>query len=75
MSEFVSIPIEKLALVIPVFALGIGGAIAVTAIIAYHFRKAREREMDVRLKAQLVEQGRSADEIERILSAGGDLED
>jgi hypothetical protein len=41
------------------------------AEVAKQWRKAREAEINAALKADLIKQGRSADEIERILKVSG----
>jgi hypothetical protein len=52
---------------IPIVAI-IGCTIyGVVAVIAKQWRKAREAEIEAALKADLIKQGRSADEIERVL--------
>lgn len=45
--------------------------VAVAEIVAKAWRKARVAELDASLKAEMIRQGRSAEEIERILKAGG----
>ncbi len=49
----------------------VGGAIcsAVTSI-AIQWRKARQAEVEAGLKAQMVERGMSAEEIERVIHSG-----
>jgi sensor histidine kinase regulating citrate/malate metabolism len=52
-----------------IICLGIAATVAIVAIIAgvwCHWRKA---EMEASLKAELIKQGRSVDEIERVLRA------
>ena len=46
----------------------LGGAIAV---LAKQWRKAREAEIEASLKAELIKQGRSAEEIDKILRSTG----
>jgi hypothetical protein len=54
---------------IPIIAI-IGGTLyGIFHIVATQWRKVREAEMETALKADLVKQGRSADEIERVLRA------
>lgn len=43
----------------------------VVEVIARNWRKACEAEIEGALKAEMIKQGRSADEIERILQASG----
>jgi hypothetical protein len=43
---------------------------AVADTVAKSWRKARVAELDASLKAEMIKQGRSSDEIERILRAG-----
>jgi hypothetical protein len=43
----------------------------IVGVIAKQWRKAREAEIEASLKAELIKQGRSADEIERVLKATG----
>jgi hypothetical protein len=44
---------------------------SIAAAIAKQWRKAREAEAEAALKADMIAQGRSADEIERVLRATG----
>ena len=44
--------------------------IFVTAVIATQWRKVRQSEIEASLKAQMLEQGLSAEEIERVTAAG-----
>jgi hypothetical protein len=41
------------------------------SVIAKQWRKAREAEIEASLKAELIKQGRSAEEIEKVLRASG----
>jgi hypothetical protein len=61
---------EHLALMIPFIAILSGVAIACTAIITQHIRKTREAEWLASLKSQMLEQGLSPEDIERVLAAG-----
>jgi|SRR5215471_5723880 len=57
--------------IIPIFMFAVMGVVAIVATIAgvwYHWRKS---EIEASLKAEMVKQGRSAEEIERILKATG----
>lgn len=47
----------------------VGGIVALVAIIAENWRKAHVANQEVSLKRDLVAQGRSPDDIERILQA------
>ena len=47
----------------------VGGLIAITAIVAEGLRKSHQVSAEIQLKRELVAQGRSAEDIERILSA------
>ncbi len=51
--------------------LGIGLLISVVGIIAHYWYKAQQVRSENELKRTLVEQGLSADEIERIIAAKG----
>ncbi len=44
---------------------------SVVGVVAKQWRKARESEMEASLKAEMIKQGRSAEEIERVLRATG----
>lgn len=61
---------EKLALLIPFTVVILGAIVGVVAIITYNKRKERETEMQLSLKAQMLERGMSAEEIERVIEAG-----
>ena len=53
------------------FAGVVGGVlIAVTAIVASQWRRVRVAEMDATLKAQMLDKGMSAAEIEQVMKAG-----
>jgi Tfp pilus assembly protein PilN len=61
---------DDLGMLLMMGGIFVGGPlIAITAIVSEQWRKARQRQLDHELKAELIAQGRSADEIERILSA------
>lgn len=47
----------------------IGGVVALVSIVGESMRKAHQASLDNTLKRELVAQGRSAEDIERILSA------
>lgn len=56
---------------IPIIMFLVGGVLGIVGIIAgvwYHWRKT---EIEASLKAEMIKQGRSAEEIERILKASG----
>lgn len=53
----------------------IGGIIAVAAIVAPQVRRMRRASEEARLKEQMIQQGFSASEIERVIRAQGDEED
>ncbi len=54
---------------IPIAAI-LGGAIyAIVSVVAVQWRKAREADVEASLKAELIKQGRSAEEIERVIRA------
>lgn len=44
--------------------------IAVSSVIASQWRKVRQSEVEAALKAQMLEQGMSAEEIEKVMVAG-----
>ena len=50
------------------------GVVAVSAIVLAHWSRVREVEAASRLKQKMIDRGFSADEIERVLNAGGDEE-
>ncbi len=52
--------------------IAVGGAflVAIIGIIASHWYKWRKREIDANLKLEMLSRGMSADDIERVLSAG-----
>jgi hypothetical protein len=59
-----------LALMIPLLGIVVGGLIAATALLSSAWRKVRQAEFDASLKSQMLEQGKSVEEIERVLAAG-----
>lgn len=46
-----------------------GCTVAITAIVCAHWWKLRQAELDASLKAEMLRQGKSVDEIERLLRA------
>lgn len=46
------------------------GVVIVVSVLADQWRKVRQREIDANLKMEMVRQGMSADDIERVMSAG-----
>lgn len=48
------------------------GVVAVSAIAFPQWRRVREVEASSRLKQKMIDRGYSAEEIERVLKAGGD---
>ena len=63
------------ALMIPMVALVTAGVVGVVAILSHHWRKHRERELEVAFKNELLSRGMSADDIVRIVEAGRPPED
>ena len=57
----------------PTLVFVVGSVIAVIAIVLPHWRRVREVEAASRLKQKMVDRGFSADEIERVLSAGDEV--
>jgi SOS response regulatory protein OraA/RecX len=55
---------------IPLVALLGGAAVFLVWIIAHYWAKARQAELHASLKLELLRQGKSAEEIERVLQAG-----
>lgn len=56
--------------IIPIVAIGGGILWGIVSSLAVAWTKVRKAELQANLKRDLVGQGRSADEIERILAAG-----
>ncbi len=54
---------------IPIAAILGGVLYGIVSTLAVNWRKAREAEVEASLKAELIKQGRSAEEIERVLRA------
>jgi hypothetical protein len=52
--------------------IAVGGAflVAIVGIIVWHWYKWRKREIDANLKLDMLARGMSAEDIERVLSAG-----
>lgn len=50
------------------------GVVAVSAVVLPQWRRVREVEASSRLKQKMIDRGFSAEEIERVLNAGGDEE-
>ena len=61
---------ELFVLLIPIVAIVGGLAAGMVKIIAVQLRKAKQTEYEVALKSQMLEQGKSVEEIERVLNAG-----
>jgi hypothetical protein len=55
---------------IPVVAIVCGCLFGLVSALATQWRKARQKEAEVALKMEMIKQGKSADEIERVLRAG-----
>lgn len=53
-----------------VLICGIVGLVAITAIIAWQWRRIRVTEAEVALKSQMIAQGYTAEQVEKVLSAG-----
>jgi hypothetical protein len=49
--------------------LSIGALIALTAIVAHHWRRLRQLEIETALKQALLQKGMNAEEIERVVNA------
>lgn len=58
------------AMLIPLAGIIGGLLIAVAAIITSNWRRVKQAEFEASLKAQMLDQGRTIDEIERVLAAG-----
>lgn len=56
-----------------VFSVGGAFLVAIVAIIVGSWSQVRRREMDTSLKQEMLARGMSAEEIERVLSAGSAL--
>ncbi len=59
---------------IPIIAIVCGTASASIMVCMKQWRKTRIAEMEATLKLEMIKQGRSADEIERVLRARAGLE-
>jgi|SRR5262245_38195512 len=59
-------------LFIPVLAIVCGTIIAVVAIIAHEWRSVRVRDLDAALKQDMLNQGMSPEDIERVLLASSE---
>ena len=57
------------ALLIPIVMFVGGFLVAITAIVAHHWRAIRRTELEVALKQDMLRRGLSVDEIERVLRA------
>lgn len=58
-------------LVIPVVLFISIGLVAIVKVVAHHFRTMHLAEMEMALKQDMVARGFSADEIEKVIRAGG----
>jgi len=56
---------------IAIVAIVFGCTVAIVHAVAKEWRKVRVAEMEVSLKAEMVKQGRSAEEIEQVLKSTG----
>jgi hypothetical protein len=61
--------IVSLLFKMPNIIFTVGGIIAVVSIVGEYLRKSHQVSQETALKRDLIAQGRSADEIERILQA------
>ena len=61
---------DVLSLLIPIIAIVGGLVVGAIIVIAMQWRKAKQAEFEISLKAQMLEQGKSVEEIERVLNAG-----
>lgn len=70
MQEFLILLVQR-GLIVPVVAITTGGLIAVTAIIASFWHKMRRAEYEASLKHKMLDQGMSAEDIQKVLGAHG----
>jgi hypothetical protein len=61
-------------IIVPAIMFATGMVISVTAIIATHWRKARQASENSQLKALMLQRGMPVDEIERVCRAGTELD-
>jgi hypothetical protein len=61
--------IIELLFKMPNIIFTVGGVVALVSILGDYIRRAHQASLDNTLKRELVAQGRSAEDIERILSA------
>lgn len=61
--------LPRLGILVGFTAIVSGAAIAISAILSHNWRKVRQSEIDAALKAQMLEQGLSAQEVEQVISA------
>jgi hypothetical protein len=60
---------QLLGLVAMLLSFLVGGAVALTAIVTAHWRKARQAEREAALKHEMLQRGMSAEEIVLVISA------
>jgi hypothetical protein len=60
---------RNLEMLIPILAIVGGCLIAIIAIVSHHWAKVRQTEMEAALKQEMLRQGLSASDIERVISA------
>jgi hypothetical protein len=67
--EDVLMQLVRSGTIIPVCAVIFSCAIALAAIIAGHWHKVRQAELEAMLKHKMLDQGMSADDIQKVLTA------
>lgn len=70
LQEFLRLQPHQLAMLVPFAGMLTAVVIATVALTSHQWRRAREAEIQATLKSQMLEQGMSADDIERVLAAG-----
>lgn len=65
--------LSQVDIMVPLIVVVTVLVISVTAIVAHHWRRAREAEYDAALKKMMLEQGKSAEEIERVIRVRGGM--
>lgn len=60
----------KIAILIPFFVCALVCLTIIVASLGHQWRRAKEAELNASLKAQMLEQGRSPEEIAQVLEAG-----
>lgn len=70
LETFLKLDPAQLGIALGMMAVIAGALIKITSAVATHWRQVRQSEIDASLKAQLLEKGFNAPEIEQVMNSG-----